>query len=88
MPKQNKDAAERSKYFLNAFLIVFFIYASYIIEISPVYTTRTTVYLLMILAVIGIFVKINFTAIKEFKNNMTFKQQPSKETDEIRDFVE
>jgi len=61
MNKNKKEAKEKSKNLLNICLVIFFIYIAYIIQESKIFNTRTTIYFCILITILLLFIKINFS---------------------------
>lgn len=75
---------------LNFLLIVFFIYIAYIIESSPLQKTRRSIYLLLGLGVILLFIKLNLTkeSLLKMKDKFTLKRGQTENKDPVKEFIE
>ena len=75
---------------LNFLLIVFFIYIAYIIESSPLQKTRRSIYLLLGLGVILLFIKLNVTkeSLLKMKDQLTLKRGQTEKKDPVKEFIE
>jgi protein-S-isoprenylcysteine O-methyltransferase Ste14 len=92
-PYEQKEMSRKKeiKNILNIILVLFFVYLCYVIETHKHSTgnIRIGVYLCLVILVLAVFIKVNFTLkqIQEFYNSK-WKVNTKDKKDEIKEFIE
>ena len=92
-PYEQKEMSKKKelKNVLNIILVLFFVYLCYVIETHKRNTgnIRIAVYLCLVILVLTVFIKVNFTLkqIQEFYKSK-WKANPKDKKDEIKEFIE